>query len=305
MSHDRSWVTSGVDASAYAALVRELSASNLWSLLLEVMSARAGERTASDLTRQWERDRFTEPAFVDQRTLNALDGHLLAAAEKFEALELSPLAPLGSSSVVGLTSQNRVVSALRGTEVVSDPTNAFALESARRLRNDPERVVRLATCHRCVRAQQAPKLPGFSQHFRIFCLSTAGRERGDHALLIEAFIEHITTHLAALDRLESHGYALPDRLVTILATEERAPLADRIAGAITGVSVERKPLEHRYYDGLRFMINAGSSTGTTIPLIDGGTFDWVGKLASNHRFIFVGSGMGAQLVAVLYKRKTT
>jgi hypothetical protein len=305
MSQDRSWATAGIDASAYAALASGLSASNLWSLLLDLMSARAGERTASDLMRQWERDRFTEPAFIDQRTLNAVDGHLLAAAERFEALELSPLAPLGSSSVVGLTSQIRVVSALRGTEVVSDPTNVFALESARRLREDPDRVVRLATCHRCVRAQEAPKLPGFSQHFRIFCLSTAGRERGDNALLVEAFVEHIATHLAALDRLESHGYVFPDRRVTILSTDERGPLADRVAASIDGIRVERKPLEHRYYDGLRFMINSGTSTGTDIPLIDGGTFDWVGKLASNRRFVFVASGMGAQLVAFLYKRQTT
>ena len=304
MSQDRSWATSGIDPGAYASLARGLSASSLWSLLLDVMSARAGERTVTDLMQQWQRDRFTEPALIDQRTIVAIDAHLLAAAEKFDAIELSPLAPLGASSVVALSSQNRVVSALRGTEVVSDPTNIFALEAARRLREDPERVVRLATCHRCVRAQAVPKLPGFAQHFRIFCLATAGRERGDQALLVEAFVEHITTHLAALDRLEQHGYAFPDKRVTVLSTDERAPLAERIASSVHGVPVERKPLEHRYYDGLRFMINAGSSAGTSIPLIDGGTFDWVGKLASNRRFVFVASGMGAQLVAYLYKRQT-
>jgi hypothetical protein len=302
MSHDRSWVKSGIDASAYAALARDLSASNLWSLLLDVMSARAAERTISDVMRQYERDRFTEPAFIDQRMLNALDGHLLAAADKFEAIELSPLAPLGSCSAVGLASQNKIVSALRGTEVVADPTNVFALECARRLRENPDRIVRLATCHRCVRAQEQPKRPGFSQHFRIFCLGTAGRERGDHGLLVDWLVEQITTHLAALERLASHGYIFPNTQVTILSTTERAPLAERVAAAITTVPVSRAPLEHRYYDGLRFMINAGSSAGHSIPLIDGGAFDWVGKLASNRRFVFVASGMGAQLVAYLYRR---
>src|SRR3989442_15792028 len=120
------------------------------------MARRAARRTETDLRRQWERDRFTRPADVDQRTLVDLDGHLLAAAAAFEAVELSPLAPLGSCSVVGLASHNKIVSALRGTEVVSDPTNVFALECARRLRERPDAVGLLAQCHLCVRSKQRP-----------------------------------------------------------------------------------------------------------------------------------------------------
>src|SRR6185369_4684835 len=99
---------------------------------------------------------------------------------------LSPLAPLGVCSAVGRASQNKVVSALRGTEVVADPTNVLALECARRLREDPEQVVRLATCHRAVRAQAHPKLPGYAPHFRIFCLASGGLARKDHAFVVEA-----------------------------------------------------------------------------------------------------------------------
>jgi hypothetical protein len=297
---DRPWTSAGLDVASYAALTGELPASRLWTLLLDVMQRRAAERTPADLARQWARDPFVQLSYIDQRTLVALDGHLLAAAHRFEAIELSPLAPLGASSVVGLTSQNKIVSALRGTEVVSDPTNVFALECARRLRADPTQVVRLATCHRCVRAQQAPKLPGYAQHFRIFCLATAGRESQDHALLVSALAEHITTHLAALDRLEQHGYHFDQRRVRILATADRAALADRIA-TVTGVPAEREPLEHSYYGGLRFMINVRTRDGVDIPFVDGGTFDWVGKLAANHRLVFVASGMGAQLAAYLFR----
>jgi hypothetical protein len=39
------------------------------------------------------------------------------------------------------------------------------------------------------------------------------------------------------------------------------------------------------------------------PLIDGGTFDWVGKLASNSRLVFVASGMGSQVVAYLFRNQ--
>jgi hypothetical protein len=298
---ERSWRTAALDAAAADALMDTLPASEVWSLLLEVMDRRAQQRLPPDLIRQFERDRFTQPAFVDQRTLVALDGHLLAAAAQFEAIELSPLAPLGSSSVVGPTSQNKIVSALRGTEVVADPTNVFALESARRLRENPDQIVRLATCHRCVRAQEVPKRPGHSQHFRIFCLGTAGREREGHGLLVEALVEHVTTQLRALDRLEQHGYAFPGRRVRMLATAARAALADRIAEQVQGPPVVRDVLNHSYYDGLRFMISVTAPDGSEFFLIDGGAFDWVGRLASNSRFVFVASGMGAQLAAYLFR----
>jgi hypothetical protein len=301
MSGDRSWTRAGVDGAAYDALARGLTNSQLWSLLLDVMAQRASARSVSDLMAQWQRDPFTRPTYADQRTLVELDGHLLAAAAAFEAIELSPLAPLGVCSVMGPASQNKIVSALRGTEVVADPTNVMALECARRLKEDPSTVVRLATSHRCVRAQEVPKQPGFAQHFRIFCLATAARETRDHARLVESLVEHVQTHLAALDRLEQHGYAFGRRQVRVLASADRASLGDRIAERITGIDVRREPLEHRYYGGLRFMIDVGTASGG-IPLVDGGAFDWVGKLASNSRFVYVASGMGSQLVAFKFRR---
>lgn len=302
MSGERAWATKAI-GDAYEALSHGLAPAQVWSLLLEVLARRAGERTPATLTQQFERDGFTRPAAVDQRTLVALDAHLLAAAADFEAIELAPLAPLGACSVVGLASQNKIVSALRGTEVVSDPTNVMALECARRLRAEEAQVVRLATCHRCVRAQEIPKQGGYAPHFRIFCLATAARERRDHAFVVEALGEHIATHLAALDRLEQHGYVFPQRRLRMLATPERAGVADRIAAAIGAVPVERGVLEHRYYDGLRFQIDVRSPSGDDVPLVDGGAFDWVGKLAANRRLVLVASGMGSQLAATLFRRE--
>ena len=299
---ERSWKSRGIDDEAYAALSRGLPPSRLWSLLLDVIEQRAAQRTPSTLTEQWASDRFVEPAYIDQRTLLALDEQLLAAAAAFEAIELSPLAPLAVCAAVGLASQNKVVSALRGTEVVSDPTNVLALECARRLKSHPDAVVRLATSHRCVRAQEVPKQPGFAAHFRMFCLATAGREQKDHAFVAAAILEHLTTMLGALDRLEQHGYAFPNRVVRVFATPARAHVGDRIAASIPGVEVVRAPLEHGYYNGgLRFQIGARSVNGADVPLIDGGSFDWVGKLAANNRLAFVATGMGSQLAAYAYR----
>src|SRR5690606_7538490 len=134
------------------------------------------QRAPAKLLQQYEQDRFVCPAIVDPRVQLEIDRELFAAAEGFEAIELSPLAPLGVCSVVALTSQNRIVSTMRGTEIVSDPTNVLALESARRLRTAPTQTVKLATSHRCVRAQPVPKQSGFTAHFRIFCLTSAGHE---------------------------------------------------------------------------------------------------------------------------------
>lgn len=297
---DRSWTGAALNAEAQSAL-RAMPPSQLWSLLLDLFAARAARRTPADVLSQFERDGFVQPAPFDKRLLVELDGHLLAAAAAFEAVELSPLAPLATCSSVGPTSQNKIVSALRGTEVMADPTNVLALECARRLRRDPERDVRLATCQRCVRAQALPKQPGFAPHFRIFCLVTGGRERADHAFAVRAATEHVTTHLAAFDRLERHGYAFPDRRLRVLATPARAALADRVAAALAPAAVERGDLDHRYYDGLRFQISSRSVDGDEVPLVDGGLFDWIGRLTSNRRLGMVASGMGAQLAALRFR----
>jgi hypothetical protein len=297
---ERSWARAGLDDAAYSALAKGMAASELWSLLLGVAEQRAAQRTPAHVRQQWDRDRFVCPAYIDQRTLNELDRHLLAAASAFEALELSPLAPLGSCSAIGLTSQNKIVSTFRGTEVVSDPTNLLALESARRLRSNPSQTVKLTTNHRCVRAQQVPNQPGYAAHFRLFCMTTAGHERKDQGLLVEAISEHIQTHVSALNRLEQHGYDFPDRTIKILTAPAVRTLGERIAAAL-GAPVVSETLTHDYYDGLRFMISARCRSGEHLPLIDGGSFDWLSKLTSNHKLIFVASALGSQLAAYLYR----
>ena len=298
----RAWVMSGIDESGLAALEATLPPSQLWSLLLDVLERRAGARTSATVLRQWMQDRFVTPSYIDSRTLLALDTELFAAASAFEAIELSPLAPLGTCSSIALTTQNRIVSTVRGTEVVSDPTNVLALECARRLRGSATTVYRLATSHRCVRAQEIPDRPGFAAHFRIFCLATAGREIKDQGLLVAACSEHIQTHLAGLDRLERCGYRFADRIVQLLSTPARRDIAQRIANSLPGIAVVHEPLTQAYYSGgLRFMINAGNEQGVVVPLIDGGAFDWVAQLAANRKLVFVASAIGSQLAAYLYR----
>ncbi|MEJ1960297.1 MAG: hypothetical protein WDO56_01555 [Gammaproteobacteria bacterium] len=297
---DRNWARAGLDLHAREALASGLSASELWSFLMGMLETRASSRTPASLRQQWEQDRFVQPCAVDQRSLLQLDQHLFAAAADFEAVELSPVAPLGVCASIALASQNKIVSTARGTEVVSDPTNVLALECARRLREDGKQTVRLATSHRCVRAQAVPKQPGFAAHFRIFCLASAGHERANRELTSSALAQHINTHLAALARLDRNGYSIGGRSVRILSMERNAELASRVASEVRDAEVEHQVLDHAYYDGIRFMIDVQAPGGAKIPLIDGGAFDWLRKLSSNEKMVFVASGMGSQVVAYLF-----
>ena len=300
----REWVRRGLDPSALQQLATGMPGTELWSLLLEVMEHRARARTRTAVCDQWARDRFVQPAAVDPRVLMHIDQQLFAVADSFEAVELSPLAPLGTSSVVAPTSQNRVVSTARGSEVVSDPTNVLALDCARRLRVDATQIVKFATSHRCVRAQEIPKQPGFAAHFRLFCLATAGHETKDHAFTVDALTEHIRTHLRALELLEQNGYAVRNTGVTLFSTAERRALAERIGSGLSNVAVKHEVLTKPYYYGLRFMINVAGSEAE-IPLIDGGAFEWVATLASNRKLVFVASAIGSQLIARLFAPDAT
>ena len=262
---DRDWIVEHIGASAFDRLATGLAGSDLHSVLLEVMRIRAASRSPADVLSHYERQPFCAPAIVDLRESLAVDGHLLAAASEFEAVGLSPVAPLGVSSVVANTGQNRVLSALRMLEVVSDPTNVLALECARRLRGGWEAPVHLTTCHRVLRAQPVPRLPAHSQHFALFALASGGREEKDHAFTVQAVMMHIRTMLGALDRLEQHGYRFGARRVDILATSERTTVGDRIAESL-GVNTLRKPLEHAYYSGgLRFQIWVTAPVGAEVP----------------------------------------
>ena len=297
---EEDWTRKGLPAEAREALASGLPASKLWSVLLGVLEARAVRRTPASLHEQWRQDRFVQPSYIDQRSLHEIDGHLLALAAAFEAVELSPLAPLGACSSVALASQNKVVSTTRGTEVVSDPTNILALECAKRLKDDSGLHIRLASSHRCVRAQVFPKRPGFAAHFRMFCLVSAGHERENREFLSGALAEHINTHVAALERLGQHGYLTQDYRVRLLATQRNVQLAERIATSVNA-EVRHQVLDHAYYDGIRFMIDVRVAQGDEIPLIDGGAFDWLRKLCSNNKLTFVASAIGSQLMAYLLR----
>lgn len=283
----------------------ERAPSETTPFLLALARRQAARRTPADLLAQHARDAFVAPAALDQRTLHRLDGLALDAAAEFEALQLSPVAPLGACSAVAPTSQDRTLAAARGTEVVSDPTNVLALECARRLRADPKRDVRLCTVHQVLRAQRLPPIPGASRHFRLFTLADAGPGRPEDGFEVEAVARHLAVFDRLCDAVAALACTVPRRRITIFARPDRAPMAARIraavAAALPHLEIREEPFEKPYYDGIRVMLFADTAAGRPANLADTGVFDWVARLAAHRKLRFVASGCGVQLLPLLFR----
>jgi len=297
-------------------------------LLAEVRDAAARRRPAQ-LLAQWADDGLVEPSGVDLRTSVALDAMALAAASDYDALLLSPVAPLGVTSALAPTSQDRVLSTIRPVEVVSDPTNVLALEAARRLRTAPADVVRLCTVHQTLRMQPAPAGRGRTRHFRMFALADAGRARADDDFEVEAVLGQIGAYRRLLVASAGVGFggdagggggaggggagagggarggAGGDARAIVRADAGHGVLGERVAAAIAErwpeVEVVREPLANpAYYDGLRVGYGVHTRGGDFVELVDVGRFDWVGRLTSDRRHRFVASAIGIQLLPLLF-----
>ncbi len=105
-----------------------LSGSELNTLLLEVMGQKAGELTPAKMRDAYAKSRFFAPSDVEPAAYHRLEAFLLETAEGMgmKGVLLSPAAPFGNCSVFGCVSQNKVISALRGAELLADPTNMLA-----------------------------------------------------------------------------------------------------------------------------------------------------------------------------------
>jgi hypothetical protein len=197
-------------------LAEDLSASDLQSLLLLVFQRRAAALREADLVEASGRP-LLGPSRVSARLLNQFDQVAFATAADFEAVELSPVAPLGLTRVLGEIDQNNVLTTIRNAEVLGDPTPAMALECARRRKNPKLRgaeAVRLCTSQRCIRLQPFD-VPGFTPHFRLFALVSAGRDTGSHAFEIEHLRHHIRFYLELCRALNQAGFSLASPLVEI------------------------------------------------------------------------------------------
>jgi hypothetical protein len=260
-----------------------LPAADLRSLLLETMRRRAEQVDSADVLRRYRDDRFVRPSSVDAGRLRAVEDTALdLLPDGFEALALSPVAPLGAVAAVAGLSQNLTVSTVRGSEVVSDSTNVLALECAVRRRAGAG-VVRVCAFHRMLRAQ-AYDDPGSAAHFAILGLCTAGRDEGSLSFERAALAEHIGFYIRLLEALR-----IPVDVRVTPLDESFRPLLEQLPG--TRIDDERTSAR-TYYRGAAFGIDAGGQN-----LVDGGFTDWTQKLLSDRKERLLVSGVGTERLA--------
>jgi hypothetical protein len=214
-------------------LAETLSPSELQSLLLAVYQRRAGRTGVADLMRDAANRPLVSASDVDARALNTFDRVAFESARAFEAVELSPVGPFATSAVLGSIDQNSVLTTIRAAEVLGDSTPALALASALRRRTPASRgdqPVRFCSSHRVVRLQPFD-VPGFTPHFRLFCLATAGRDTGSDGFEIASLREHVEAYLRLFRSLSAEGFDLSQPLVEISDTRITEALLAASPGA--------------------------------------------------------------------------
>jgi hypothetical protein len=263
-------------------LEQDLSQTDLTTLLMSVATSRAARVDPGRILTRSARDRFTRPAASNPRVVATLEARLWQLLPShIEGLELSPLAPLGISSALAGVAQSRVVSTVRGSEVVSDATNALALEAARGRRAGSDEV-HLAGSHRVLRAQRFHDSTA-SAHFRLFNLVSSTRDRGSGTAQDALLLEHLRAWTVILnDVLGSVPWHVGFTVFRHGAVGER--LIDTVLPALDGWNVRTRDLPTRtgadYYTDVAFKIHVGDP-GEEVELGDGGLTDWTAQLLND------------------------
>jgi hypothetical protein len=279
---DRVWATVLTDPRA--ALEQNLDPSDLNTLLMDLSKRRASAVSPARLMQRWSHDRFVRPSSSDPRKLWRVESRLWEMLPtSFDGVDLSPLTPLATCSAVALVDQNRIVATTRHTEVVSDPTNALALEAATRRKRNRAEPVHLAACHRVIRAQPFHG-EGLFQHFRLFALVSSARDRGSGSAEADMLISHLRYWIEAITALAPHADViaefspfgspvLEERFRdTVLAALE--PLPERVS---VRLDPDRQRARSYYRTGaVRLEVNGGE-------IGDGGFTDWTAQLMADNK----------------------
>jgi hypothetical protein len=284
-------------------LVQDLSGSELSSLLLEVFRQRSQRIPAAELLRQYQKNRFVQPADLPVMQMKQMEIDVLSlfARHSFQPIELSPVAVFGACSVVSPTDQNKILSAIRGTEVLADATNSIALHVSDLKKNKqwiPASAgdkIRFSTIQRHIRAQ-AISSKGFTPHFKIGCLVTCGRDTGQYTFEKESLSEHVAVMLS----LYREYYQVEDirfRLLCRDGYDDPMALAERLKDHLVNehkISVEviaAPEKSNHYYKGVQYKIDI-KKNGKQFEIGDGGFVDWTQQLLQNKKERMLSTGIG-------------
>lgn len=282
-------------SAAHEALVDGLSGADVRSLLLDVAAQRAAQRAPASVLEQYRSDRFCASSSLDAVAIAFAEAKALqAVAADFHPIQLSPVSPLATSSAMSQVPQNNVVTTMRLTEVLSDPTNVLALEAALARQANPSETVRLAAAHRVLRAQRFDGPRSFA-HFSILGMVSAGRDRGNRSFEVDELLRHIRSLVSAVRAVDT-------RADVVVRVSDHSGRLDEAAAIVAALEVESSIDASRthgqgYYEHLCFKI--GVRRGDEIIEVgDGGTTGWMQQLLANRKERLVISGSGLDRIVM-------
>ncbi len=276
-----------------------LSKADLNSLLLELFEKQTDRFTPADILKTYQSNRFSTPSNTSPAKFHALETQLLTAAQKMDirTVLLSPSAPLGSCSVFGCVDQYNVISALRGTETLSDPSNMLAIIIAGKLKSRIEDNIlplHYATTARVVRAQ-AFSGRGVFAHFGLFCMVSSGKDIGSYTCEKELLEKHFLFYKELLQEQfnaklsivlrKRGGYTDGDGFFDKMIEVVQTILPD------TPLSFDHDGIDNKYYQGINFKIFM-ERDGEKFEIGDGGFVDWIYQMLGSKKERCLISGIG-------------
>jgi hypothetical protein len=289
-------------------LAEGLSGSELNSLLLEVFNRRTAGMSPGELMNLYQQNRFVKPSDLPVIPLRQMELDLLQifSGYAFQPIELSPVALLGSCSVVAPADQKKILSALRGTEVLADATNAIALHVSDLKKtqqwkpSNPADKIRFSVIQRHLRTQ-AISGKGFTPHFKIAGLVTCGTDTGSYAFEKESLAEHIAV-MTALFR----EYYKVDEVQFRFLCRSGYTHTDDLVRRVRDYALEKNPnvvidvvsqpgKETSYYKGIQYKIDIRVK-GRQYEIGDGGFVDWTQQLLQNKKERMLSTGIGFEFM---------
>lgn len=272
-------------------LANELPPSDFNSLLIEIFSLKSERISPSEILKLYAQNNYTKPAACNAAEYRRLEADMLCAAEDngVESIILSPASLFGCCSTFGAISQNKVISATRGLEILSDATNMLALYLAAGIKDgtlsNAESPVHLCTTHRHIRYQaalSAKHLP----HFGLFTMVSAGKSRSSYAFEIEALLFHLQFYRDYW--LQKHGSTLSVSFNRRAGYKDPDGFFARMIDAVKNcfddmeIVIDEQENNTVYYQGLQATLTARDN-GKSIEVGDIGFTDWTQKLLNSKR----------------------
>lgn len=286
-------------------LTTTLSQSEMTTLLLALSKEITAQSSPGDLLNKYTTNRFVKPSVLSPIKLRKIELDMLELAEHrgFTTLELSPASPLGSCSVIAKVDQNKVISATRGVELMSDSTNMLAIYLANGIKNKTINNI-VSDVHVCAASRvtrgQWFKNANVLPHFGLFTLVSSGKDTGSYRFEKDSLTRHIDFYL------NYYGEKLGKEIKVFLHMRkgytDSEGLLDRLVEHLnvkfpSCLFIEdRVDSTNQYYKGLNFEVYVDG-----VNIVDGGFVDWTQQLLGNkkERLLISGTGMDLQLITGL------